>query len=316
MGKFSIKFYDEKGRCSLGREELEFLLEKPSPKKIYCMLFALKRLIQNRAFYPFLLVLKGTLNSFIGRKFLSNEEYRLLFGALFLKAKKMEYSSNGCQMQMYFSSNSVITGILFSVFNEVVIKNQYCLTLENVKNKAVIDAGANVGIFSIYAANLGAKKIYAFEPVKGSYELLKKNISANKLEKIIVPVNKALGDANSKKRIKYLFDGDAGASFVLSQADFVLRQSPAKSQATTVTTLDEIMKNKGRVDFIKMDVEGYEAKALRGAKNIIKKYKPVLSFSAYHKPEDKKVLPALVRSIRPDYSCRLVKRAEELFYCK
>ena len=83
-----------------------------------------------------------------------------------------------------------------------------------------------------------------------------------------------------------------------------------------VTTIDDQMHSRGRVDFIKIDAEGFEENILLGAARTMKKYKPILSFSAYHKPGDKEELPALVISIRPDYSCRLMNRSEEDIYCE
>jgi hypothetical protein len=56
-----------------------------------------------------------------------------------------------------------------------------------------------------------------------------------------------------------------------------------------------------RVDFIKMDIEGAEQEALRGARQTLARYRPRLAISAYHKREDPLEIPALVRSARPDY---------------
>ncbi len=53
--------------------------------------------------------------------------------------------------------------------------------------------------------------------------------------------------------------------------------------------------------FIKMDIEGFEAEALRGAKKSIAQHKPKLAISIYHKPEDFIVLPELIKSICPSY---------------
>ncbi|MCL1983378.1 MAG: FkbM family methyltransferase, partial [Clostridiales bacterium] len=53
--------------------------------------------------------------------------------------------------------------------------------------------------------------------------------------------------------------------------------------------------------YIKMDIEGAELMALKGAENIIRSHKPKLAISAYHKPEDVYTLPMLIRSYRNDY---------------
>lgn len=81
-----------------------------------------------------------------------------------------------------------------------------------------------------------------------------------------------------------------GASAVVQQA-----------QSIDVVPLDEVFSGE-RVDLIKMDIEGAEHEALRGAEGFIRRERPVLAISAYHKPEDFISLPLLIHSIRDDYS--------------
>lgn len=52
---------------------------------------------------------------------------------------------------------------------------------------AVVDIGANIGVFALYAAREGAKIVHAYEPVEESFGLLQKNIENNGLGKIIFP---------------------------------------------------------------------------------------------------------------------------------
>lgn len=56
-----------------------------------------------------------------------------------------------------------------------------------------------------------------------------------------------------------------------------------------------------RVDCIKMDIEGAELEALKGAASVISRFKPKMAISAYHKPEDSWTLARYIRSLRPDY---------------
>ena len=64
--------------------------------------------------------------------------------------------------------------------------------------------------------------------------------------------------------------------------------------------MDEALSGQ-RVTFIKMDIEGSEMKALKGAEGIIKQQKPKLAICVYHKPEDIWEIPAYILSLRDDY---------------
>jgi predicted O-methyltransferase YrrM len=170
---------------------------------------------------------------------------------------------------------------VFELINQVYVQNQYDVSKENVAGKTVVDVGANIGDFSMLCAVLGAKKVYAFEPDEKYFEILKNAIRENGFENIIIPINKKLGWLNKYEIIK----------------------------------LDSFL-NGEEVDFIKIDVEGNEANVLIGATNIIRKFKPTLSFSAYHNPSDKEVLPKIVRDIESKYEITLNSYAEEDFYCE
>ncbi|VVB58860.1 Hexuronic acid methyltransferase AglP [Candidatus Anstonella stagnisolia] len=201
-------------------------------------------------------------------------------------------------------------GLFFPLLliEELFIHNQYDVNKGNMKGKIVVDAGANIGAFSMLCACFGAEKVYAFEPLEGTYKMLVENIRANGLEGVVVPIKKAVGDKESAAQIKYNYSGD-GASSISRTED-----AGKNVQQIEVVSLDNFL-NGENVGFIKMDVEGYEEKALLGAKRIIKKNKPVLSLSAYHKPTDMEVLPRTIKSIRQDYSIKLIEHCEKDFYC-
>jgi hypothetical protein len=71
----------------------------------------------------------------------------------------------------------------------------------------------------------------------------------------------------------------------------------------TLTTIDKLVAELGlpRVDFIKMDIEGAEVRALNGARNTIARFKPRMAITAEHNPNDERDIPDAVRRIRPDY---------------
>ncbi len=196
--------------------------------------------------------------------------------------------------------------------NGIIKENQY--NFENFKNAVVVDAGANIGLFSLYACARGAGKIYAFEPVRETYAILKNNIAANRLEKVVSLVNAALGAKQGTAKIKYCTRGEGSAMIAEGNAGVNVGLVYEAERKVKVLTLDYVIRRK--VDLIKMDVEGYEGNVLLGAADLIREHKPVLSFSAYHRRTDKKTLPDIVRQLRKDYSITLNTFAEHDFYCE
>jgi len=85
------------------------------------------------------------------------------------------------------------------------------------------------------------------------------------------------------------------------------RSHTAKSEAVAVTTVDGLLAGTA-VEFIKLDVEGAEADALRGAKATLARFRPALSVSAYHRSEDLFALPLLLAGLCPDYRFYLRRR--------
>jgi len=70
-----------------------------------------------------------------------------------------------------------------------------------------------------------------------------------------------------------------------------------------LTTVDKIVAELRlpRVDFIKMDVEGAEVRAIVGASGTLRRFKPRLAIATEHKPDDESTIPAAVHRVRADY---------------
>ena len=79
-----------------------------------------------------------------------------------------------------------------------------------------------------------------------------------------------------------------------------------KTFAVEQITADSLLSG-GPVDFIKMDLEGAETEAVRGAEHTIRTFRPRMLISAYHRREDLFAVPRKILSIRPDYSLYLRK---------
>lgn len=205
---------------------------------------------------------------------------------------------------------------IIELVNNVIILDQYHINQFLKKAPIIIDAGANLGTFSIFAAHLSPQShVYSFEPVVDTFRLLKSN---TKHYSQITCVNSGLGDEISQKNI-FVYSQNTGGSVFEDSPYFGKSNGKAggKTELANVLTIDAFIAEHGipRVDFIKIDTEGYEARILKGARESIKKWKPVVSMSAYHNLNDKEDLPRVIKEICPDYICEFHKDAEEDFVC-
>lgn len=153
-------------------------------------------------------------------------------------------------------------------------------SLEFLKDKDIIDAGAFTGDTSLPLSKLTNKKIYAFEPFDESFELLNKNIEDNNIENI-VPVKKSIGNIIGERSL-YLSGNNVQG--ITSDENFRPYDVELKVQETTIDSFVE--ENDLDVGFIIVDVEGAELDLLEGAKNTIISQKPILTISIYHRLKD------------------------------
>lgn len=213
--------------------------------------------------------------------------------------------------ELVFNAPADLPAFLFDIYS-IILRDQY--DAGDLRGRTVVDAGANLGVFSLYALALGAKKIYAFEAVKETFALLKANLALNKAGRPVKAVNLALGAAPGRAELLYNTRGEGSARLAGPAPEACRGVSYAGRRLVQVAPLDRLVK--ARPDFIKIDVEGEEKAVLLGAAGLIRKYKPALSFAAYHRRADKKDLPAAVRALRPGYRVKLNTYAEHDFICR
>lgn len=210
-------------------------------------------------------------------------------------------------------SNVIAWMELFKLINEIMIRRQYgdeWLKTDSV----VLDIGANTGVFSVLAANKCINgSVYSFEPKSSTFASLEKNISFCKNSRAF---RIALGDQHGKRFL--IFRGDSVSNAISDSTMMVSYSKSAPGEEIEITTIDDFVEynNIKKIDFIKIDTEGYEKNVIKGAKNTLINFKPVIAMSAYHNQSDKKLLPELLKSINPSYNFQLLKRAEKvlIFY--
>lgn len=197
-----------------------------------------------------------------------------------------DLSSSGYDLKLYFVENGIFVDFMLQQYNynDIVCVGQ---------GDVVIDAGGCWGDTALYFASRGASKVFVYEFIPSNIDILKKNISLNKqYEACISLVERAVWE-QSGIDLSYKDQGPASC----------VAQAGVYSGVTQTLSIDDLVIERGlaTVDFIKMDIEGAELSAIKGAANTIRKYKPKLAISVYHKPDDLITIPEFISSLNPDY---------------
>lgn len=150
------------------------------------------------------------------------------------------------------------------------------------RGHVVFDIGANIGSHSLpIASYVGEEgKVYAFEPVPWAINKLKRNLELNKFNNLVVE-SIALSDMNENE-----VEMEFRASFKIGSESGVGRDgkidngwwNECEHVKVPMVTLDSYVSSHqiGRLDLIKLDVDGFEGKVIRGALETLKRFQPVL----------------------------------------
>ena len=168
--------------------------------------------------------------------------------------------------------------------------------------KTFFDIGANTGIYCWIAAQYYTKNrvidasVHAFEPQKECFAALEATRALNNWEPLVSLHSEGLGEEPS---VQTLYLSGTGSSV---QKDFI--GGDPSSETIEIDTLDRVIQklqekqSQFPVDFIKIDVEGFEYSVLKGSVRAIEKHKPILFIEIAHKIPQRSYT-------NPDYSATL-----------
>ncbi|KAJ3034630.1 hypothetical protein HDU99_010683 [Rhizoclosmatium hyalinum] len=140
----------------------------------------------------------------------------------------------------------------------------------------VMDIGANIGLHAVFFANAGYK-VHAFEPMLANFNVLNCSASSDPvLRENLVLNNYGLGDIVTTSCVSASY-GNLGSAKIVADTG-----SCQPENTIQVRRLDEYL-NKHQIKpfLIKVDVEGYEFKALESAKEYLKRNPPAHIFSEF-----------------------------------
>ncbi len=169
----------------------------------------------------------------------------------------------------------------------------YTGTEVRVKPGAVVlDCGANIGVFTRLSLERGAGKVIAIEPAPENLECLRRNFVKEITEGRVVVYPKGVWDKDDVLTLNVDPHNSAADSFLIH------REGGHEGNKVPLTTIDKLVAELGleRVDFVKMDIEGAEVRALMGGQATIAKHHPLMALSAYHNPTDPVEVPKTVKA--------------------
>lgn len=164
----------------------------------------------------------------------------------------------------------------------------------------VIDGGACFGDTAVFISSTIGKdgKVFAFEPLPIHVNVIDLNIRQNNLLNRVEVVPAGIGEVtNGINRIDERLRNVTSPGFSLLGRE---------GQVPTIS-IDDFAHRKElkKLDFIKLDIEGFELQALKGAEKIIDRYRPKLAISLYHKPSDFFDIPIFLKAKFPFYQLYL-----------
>ncbi len=169
---------------------------------------------------------------------------------------KIYFFPDGKNHQLHFWNGTILlagqNASNLGIINEVFFYRDYLKYFKNRNPQIIIDIGANVGYFTIFAKTyFPAAKIYSFEPFSKSYEQLKEQIKLNNFSDVFT-FKKAVAQKTGTAELNIV--GDCGENTLV-------KKSTAKEAIQIETISLEDIFNKEKIascDFLKVDCEGSE----------------------------------------------------------
>lgn len=148
----------------------------------------------------------------------------------------------------------------------------------------IIDGGANIGFHSVQFAKLAYEgKVYSFEPQPMIFNVLSANSLINGTSNIIEQYRLGLGDKTDIAEMSPLSEQEFSPTCI-NYGGRGLTYDRDGGEKVSIITVDSL--NLDKLDFIKLDVQGFELKVIEGGKNTIIKNLPIMFIENYKNQED------------------------------
>ena len=175
------------------------------------------------------------------------------------------------------------------ILNEIYLDRAYEIPGVDLAGcRSVLDLGANVGIFALYVASRSPALLHCFEPESTNYEVLERNLRANRVNAKAYKVALSTSCGTGRLRLDR------------SAAEYSLDDGSAgRTEAVECVDWDRLFEMTGveRFDFVKMDIEGAELEILRATTDERLRRIRALSMEWHHSAEELESLAARLRAL-------------------
>ncbi len=223
-----------------------------------------------------------------------------------------ELSANGASVK-YFTPNTMTKWRVDSLFEKEPVTMEWIAGFRDTD--ILVDVGANVGMYSVWAAATRGARVYAFEPESQNYATLNRNIVLNRLDGKVTAYCLALSDQFEYNELHLsAFEIGGSCHSFAERVDFKHEPlTPAYSQGCVSARLDDLVA--GGVlpvpDHIKIDVDGIEPKVVAGALQTVKQLRVrSLLIEINQNLRDHRDLVSELQSLGFSYSSAQVAAAE------
>ena len=159
---------------------------------------------------------------------------------------------------------------------------------ENFSGELFVDVGANIGRYTLRLANQFARVI-AMEPWPATFMDLARSVKEARLTNVEL----LMIGASDRSRVERMWEYKCGENNSVESSHPVSHEHSSRCEDVVLQRLDEIIDGR-RVSFIKIDTEGHDVEALRGAMSVIKRDHPRTQVE-YHRKEDAQKIIDLLR---------------------
>lgn len=196
---------------------------------------------------------------------------------------RLRYRSKNLILKEIQGNKMHLNPISFDISTELLVRGIHekgatrILREELKEGMRVVDIGANIGYYALIEAQVVSNKgkVYTIEPEPNNFKLLNKNVQINNFGDVIETFQMAIADKDGHSKL-YLS--------AKSNLHSLLPNSENENDYCIVetTTLDNFLRGKAPVDFIRMDVEGFEYEIIEGATKTLERKGPLKLFIEFH----------------------------------